>query len=450
MEGASVCNGHPTAGEGLFRPKWSSYLDRSGVHDARFRNNCPGDDWLKSFVSRNRLTQRLADNVKPARAEITNENVNKYFDELQESLKDVPADNIYNYDETNVTDDPGAKTVVCRCGLKRIERKIQHSKSAISIMYCGSAAGVFLPPMAVYKAQNCYTGWTKGGPAGCLYEATKSGWFDSRCFQLWFSNIFLEHVKSQPGPKVIIGDNLASHFTLEVIQSAADNNIRFVCLLPNATHLLQPLDVAVFRPLKLEWRKILERWRKESRCKGSIPKNQFPGLLLQLQNKLNPDNITAGFKASGIFPTDRYEVLKRIPNQNRDLGGDNVSSVFNEAITGLLQEHCGTSATKRKIRGKKLTPGKSILPSDLTPLPTTSSTSSHDALNSTAGKKRARIAQPVQKPLPIRSVSSSSSEDDVEPSDDTVSDDDSSSDEINLARHSTDNAEEKTSQDSGQ
>jgi hypothetical protein len=130
------------------------YLDRSGVHDARFRNNCPGDDWLKSFVSRNRLTQRLADNVKPARAEITNENVNKYFDELQESLKDVPADNIYNYDETNVTDDPGAKTVVCRRGLKRIERKIQHSKSAISIMYCGSAAGVFLPPMVVYKAQN--------------------------------------------------------------------------------------------------------------------------------------------------------------------------------------------------------------------------------------------------------------------------------------------------------
>src|SRR6266516_5161719 len=46
------------------------YLDRSGVTDSRFKNNCPGPDWLRSFVTRHRLTQRLADNVKPSRAEI--------------------------------------------------------------------------------------------------------------------------------------------------------------------------------------------------------------------------------------------------------------------------------------------------------------------------------------------------------------------------------------------
>jgi len=421
------------------------YLDRRGVHDARFRNNCPGDDWLKSFVKRHTLTQRLADNVKPSRAEISSESVNEYFDELQESLKDVPPENIYNYDETNIMDDPGAKTVVCRRGLKRIERKIQHSKSAISIMYCGNVVGTFLPPMVVYKAQNCYSEWSKGGPAGCIYEATKSGWFDSRCFQLWFSNIFLEHVRPQPGTKVIIGDNLASHFTLDVIQSAADNNIRFICLLPNATHLLQPLDIAVFRPLKVEWRKILERWRKESRCKGSIPKNQFPGLLLQLQSKLKPENITAGFKASGIYPTDRDVVLKRIPDQNRDLGGDSVSAVFNDAITGLLREHCGTSATKRKmIRGKKLTPGKVIVPSDLpvpvTPVPTSSS---HDVPKSAGGGKRARVVRPVQ--IPTTPGSSSSSDDDVEESSDyAVSDDDNSDDAgASLAHQGTSDVDDK-------
>ena len=42
------------------------YLDRSSVHDSRFKNNVPGNDWFKSFIKQNNLTQRLAGNVKPA------------------------------------------------------------------------------------------------------------------------------------------------------------------------------------------------------------------------------------------------------------------------------------------------------------------------------------------------------------------------------------------------
>lgn len=88
------------------------YLDRTGVTDSRFKNNCPGVDWVNSFVKRHALTQRLADNVKAARAEISRDDVNKYFDKLEQSLAGIPGENIYNYDETNVTDNPGVKTVV--------------------------------------------------------------------------------------------------------------------------------------------------------------------------------------------------------------------------------------------------------------------------------------------------------------------------------------------------
>ena len=157
-------------------------------------------------------------------------------------------------------------------GLKRVKRKMQHSKSSVSLMFCGNALGEYLPPMVVYRAQNIYTEWTCGGPTGCIYECTKSGWFDSRCFERWFREIFLPHANAKDGKKVLLGDNLASHFTPEVIQAAVDNNIEFVCLIPNSTHILQPLDVAVFRSVKVEWRRIMEAWRKEARIKGSIPK----------------------------------------------------------------------------------------------------------------------------------------------------------------------------------
>lgn len=389
------------------------YLDRSGISDARFKNNCPGPDWLKSFVARHRLTQRLADNVKPARAEINRDSVNLYFDELEKALAAAPAENIYNFDETNITDNPGVKTVVCRRGLKRVERKMQHSKSSISLMYCGSASGVFLPPMVVYRAANCYTEWTLGGPAGSLYDCSKSGWFDARCFARWFTEVFVEHVQHQNGIKVLLGDNLASHFTLEVIEQCVTYNIRFVCLLPNATHLLQPLDVAVFRPLKIEWRKILESWHKESRVKGSIPKNQFPGLLKKLQNQLKEENICSGFRAAGIFPTDRQMVLKRLPNHNQDTGA-NVTEVFNEAISGMLKKHCGYGEKSEMKRGKKITPGRPVLPADLRDSasgPTTSSSPGPSGV-----QKRPRPRQIIS--------SSEDSNSDVEPSSDESSSED--------------------------
>jgi len=168
------------------------YLDRSGVSDARFADNCPGPDWMNNFVKRHNLTAWLAYNVKPTHAETTTDIVKQYFDELEKSTANIPQSHIYNYDETNITDDPRSKTIICKRGLKRVERKIQHSRTAISLMYCISADGRYLPLMVVYKAQNVYTEWTKGGPPGAIYDATPSRWFD------WEA-------------RVVTGDNLEGH-----------------------------------------------------------------------------------------------------------------------------------------------------------------------------------------------------------------------------------------------
>ena len=133
------------------------YLDRKGILDARFKNNLPGQDWLNSFSMRHKLVNRCADNVKPVRAEISSEDISTYFRNLEETLEGVLSRNIFNYDETNFTDDPGVSKIVCRGGSGRVEKKVQHSKSSVSVMFCGSASGTFVPPMVVYRAKNVYT-----------------------------------------------------------------------------------------------------------------------------------------------------------------------------------------------------------------------------------------------------------------------------------------------------
>ncbi|KAJ8911226.1 hypothetical protein NQ315_014938 [Exocentrus adspersus] len=72
--------------------------------------------------------------------------VEEYFENLSRSLVNVPPQNILNFDESNLTDDPGAKKCIFRRGIKYPERVMNTSKSAISIMFAASAAGTVLPP----------------------------------------------------------------------------------------------------------------------------------------------------------------------------------------------------------------------------------------------------------------------------------------------------------------
>jgi hypothetical protein len=82
-----------------------------------------------------------------------------------------------------------------------------------------------------------------GGPKGTIYNSSPSGWFDMFIFEDWFTKLFLPAVHRLPGKKLLIGDNLASHISLQVIQICREQDIEFVCLPPNATDKMQPLDV---------------------------------------------------------------------------------------------------------------------------------------------------------------------------------------------------------------
>lgn len=230
-------------------------------------------------------------------------------------------------------------------------------------MVCGNAAGELLPPMVIYKAAHLYENWRVGGPPGTLYDVTQRGWFDCRTFGRWFKNIFLPFVENKNGAKILIGDNLASHFDPETVKLAKENNIYFSSLPPNSTHLTQPLDVGFFRPFKAAWRNILDKWRVESRSKGSIPKQQLPLLFNRLFSKMEETKsklLKSAFASTGLFPLNPQEVLKRLP-QPREVLGNNVS-ILNAAVEDLLKENRGWGTeNKPKIkRGKKVVPGSNI------------------------------------------------------------------------------------------
>jgi hypothetical protein len=152
------------------------YLDKRELIQPRFKNNCPGNDFIRSFIRRNKLSARRASNIRVARSSVSAADIRAYFDNVGQVLASAPPRNVFNYDETCFKDDPGEKVVIVSRGTRRVEQVREASKCTFSVMCCGSAEGQFLPPMVVYKAKFIYDSWQMGGPNGSVYECSDSGW----------------------------------------------------------------------------------------------------------------------------------------------------------------------------------------------------------------------------------------------------------------------------------
>ena len=79
-----------------------------------------------------------------------------------------------------------------------------------------------------------------------------SGWMDQELFASWFTHHFLKHAVSSR-PLMLILDGHSSHFTLNLVQSAAEQDVVIFCLPPHTTADSQPLDTSCFGPLKTHW-----------------------------------------------------------------------------------------------------------------------------------------------------------------------------------------------------
>lgn len=82
-----------------------------------------------------------------------------------------------------------------------------------------------------------------------------------------------------------------------------------VALYPKSTRIMQPADIAAFKPSNIKWNKtILIRWENPN---SLVSKENFAVLFNIAINKLKSDSIVSGFKASGLFPWDKLFKLSR-------------------------------------------------------------------------------------------------------------------------------------------
>jgi hypothetical protein len=145
---------------------------------------------MTRFLARHpQLSVRKANPIKRSRAAVSHDEVNAFFEQFMKSAEGVQPGDMYNCDESNLSNNPGAVKAIFRRGVKYAEQVRDSSKTCITVMFCGSAAGVMLPPYVVYKSGNLYDNWCTGGPKNAVYMNSQSGWFDGYIYTDWFKKI---------------------------------------------------------------------------------------------------------------------------------------------------------------------------------------------------------------------------------------------------------------------
>lgn len=141
-------------------------------------------------------------------------------------------------------------------------------------------------------------------PKDFVFGHSENGWMTSQNFYEFIVNIFEPWLtkKNITRPVILFTDGHESHLTFHLSKFCAEKNIVLISLYPNATHILQPLDVAFFRPFKSQWQKINRKMCDDFSSVG-IKKYQFaPMIKKTLENLEVKKLLQSGFVKCGLYP----------------------------------------------------------------------------------------------------------------------------------------------------
>jgi len=236
------------------------------------------------------------------------------------TLKSVLVDNnlldkpecIYNVDESGVPLEHRSPLVITKRGQHKVRYCTSGNKSQITVVACIKATGQCMPPFIIFDAKNLNIDWTRDEVPGTTYGLSDNGWIDTILFKEWFFRHFLKHAGSAR-PLLLLLDGHSSHYNMDVITMARDNDVIIFTLVPHTTHEMQPLDTAVFGPFKTRWQEACHHYIQKNPGRV-ITKYTFNTIFSEAWlNSLVPANIVSGFKTCGVYPFNPKAVLDHNP-----------------------------------------------------------------------------------------------------------------------------------------
>ena len=223
---------------------------------------------------------------------------------------------VYNFDETGFM--MGVilpSMVVTRADRRGRTKRVQPGNREWATVIQGvNADGWCIPPFIILQGAYHLVNWYSESnlPPEWVIGTTHNGWTDNETGLAWIQHFDRYTASRVKGAyRMLLLDGHESHHSAKFNQICKDRNIITICMPPHSSHLLQPLDVGCFSPLKRAYSRQIEGLIKSHI--NHVTKLDF---LIAFREafftSMTKENVKAGFRGSGLVPLDPEAVLSKL------------------------------------------------------------------------------------------------------------------------------------------
>jgi hypothetical protein len=220
----------------------------------------------------------------------------------------------YNFDETGFMMRVAAtsKVVTSSDTVGRPTVVQPGNREWVTTIECINASGWCLPPFVILSGKVHQASWYKDLPLDCAVAVSDNGWTTD---ELGLERVkhFNRHTETCTvgAWRLLILDGHRSHATPDFDQFCTDNKIITLCMPAHTSHLLQPLDVGCFSPLKTLYGHEVAELARQSVY--HVDKLDFLWIYKKIRPQaLSESNVKAGFQGSGLIPFSPERVLSSL------------------------------------------------------------------------------------------------------------------------------------------
>jgi hypothetical protein len=274
-----------------------------------------GTKWVANFVKRHpELSSVYNRKFDIQRAEVEDPKlISLWFKLVKDTIMKygVLEEDIFNFDETGfqmgVISTSKVITTSDRKGRPRTKQP--GNRKWVTVIEAVGARGQAIPPFIIFDGKLHQATWYQTGiPTTWKIAVSDNGWTNNQLGFEWIQH-FHENTKKCKGKwRLLIFDGHGSHQTAEFRDFCLQNCILTLCMPAHTSHILQPLDVSCFGPLKKAYGSQIET--KMRLGINHITKEEFlPAFLTAHRQVMISETITSGFKATGLVPFNPQRVL---------------------------------------------------------------------------------------------------------------------------------------------